>query len=82
MLILTQGRAHVGVAGPTAVALDDISGDHLASLNGISTASITASMTAWIVVGEFEQHMMLDSYNTASPSEVEGIGWHVLSDHR
>ena len=46
-------RAHVGVAGPTAVALDDISGDHLVSLNGISTASITASMTAWIVVGEF-----------------------------
>ena len=51
-------------------------------VNGMSTASMTASMTAWIVVGEFEQHMLLDSYNTASPSEVEGMGWHVLSDHR
>ena len=73
---------HVGFAGPTAVALDDISGDHLASLNGMSTASMTASMTAWIVVGEFERHMSLDSYDTASPSEGQGMGWHVLSDHR
>ena len=28
-------RAHVGFAGPTAVALDDISGDHFTSLNVI-----------------------------------------------
>ena len=82
MLILTHVRDPVGFAGPTADALDDISGDHLVSLNGISTASITASMTAWIVVGEFERHMSLDSYHTASPSEGQGLGWHVLPDHR
>ena len=38
-------------------------------VNGMSTASMTAVMTAWIVFG--------DSYHTASPNEEQGLGWHV-----
>ena len=68
MLILTQVRDPVGFAGPTADALDDI-WRPLPLLNGMSTASMTAVMTAWIVFG--------DSYHTASPTEEQGLGWHV-----
>ena len=36
---------------PDSFTLDDSSGGHLTSLNGMSTASMTAFMTAWIVLG-------------------------------
>ena len=68
VLILTQVRAHVGFAGPTADGLDDIFQTTSFGQWHVDS-SVTAVMTAWIVFG--------DSYHTASPNEEQGLGWHV-----
>ena len=66
----------VGFAGPTADALDDISGDHF-------PCSMACRQLPWQLLWQlgsfwgFERHMSLDSYHTASPNEEQWLGWHV-----
>ena len=69
VLILTQGRAHMGFAGPTADDLGDI--------------FQTASFGQWHVDSFYDSLLWQlglsvgDSYHTAFPNEEQGLGWHV-----